>query len=200
MDKQMNWLVTLGILSKHNTSHTSPVMLITQKVTNDKWPVVGFWLLNTRICRRNTATPLLRDIFSILGHLRCKVLSCVDIKDAFHSIKLTEQSKEFCGILPYFGSAHYRYEVLPMGLTVSLAAWSTYVALLLESLNGNKSSFIAIMDDLLIHSVMDQHMDLIESLFKALIQHGLKLSPKKSQLFCKELVYMGTIFTIQGTV
>ena len=54
------------------------------------------------------------------------------------------------------------------------------------------------MDDLLIHSVMDQHMDLIELLFKALIQHCLKLSPKKSQLFCKELVYMGTIFTIQG--
>ena len=85
-----------------------------------------------------------------------------------------------------------------MGLTVSPAAWSTYVTLLLDSLNGNKSSFIAIMDDLLIHSVMDKHLDLIESLFKALIQHSLKLSPKKSQLFCKELVYMGTIFTIQG--
>ena len=42
MDKQMNQLVTLGILSKHNTSHTSPVMLITWKVTNDKWPVVDF--------------------------------------------------------------------------------------------------------------------------------------------------------------
>ena len=90
MDKQMNQLVTLGILSKHNTSHTSPVMLITRKVTSDKWPVVDFRLLNTGIHRRNTATSLLRDIFSILGHLRCEVLSCVDIKDAFHSIKLTE--------------------------------------------------------------------------------------------------------------
>ena len=90
MDKQMNQLVALGILSKHNTSHTSPVMLITWKVTNDKWPVVDFQLLNTRIHRKNMATPLLRDIFSILGHLRCEVLSCVDIKDAFHSIKLTE--------------------------------------------------------------------------------------------------------------
>ena len=85
-----------------------------------------------------------------------------------------------------------------MGFAVSPAAWSTYVTLLLDSLNGNKSSFIAIMDDLLIHSVNNKHLDLIESLFKALIQHGLKLSPKKSQLFCKELVYMGTIFTIQG--
>ena len=31
MDKQMKRLVSLGILSKNNTSHTSPVMLITSK-------------------------------------------------------------------------------------------------------------------------------------------------------------------------
>ena len=36
MDKQMERLVSLGILSKDSTSHTSPVMLITRKLTNDK--------------------------------------------------------------------------------------------------------------------------------------------------------------------
>ena len=49
MDKQMDRLVSLGILSENNTSHTSPVMLITRKVTHDKYPVVDFPLLNTRI-------------------------------------------------------------------------------------------------------------------------------------------------------
>ena len=49
MDRQMNRLVSLGILSPNNTSHTSPVMLITRKVTQDKRPVVDFRLLNTRI-------------------------------------------------------------------------------------------------------------------------------------------------------
>ena len=42
MDRQMNRLVALGILSENNTSHTSPVMLITRKVTRDKRPVVDF--------------------------------------------------------------------------------------------------------------------------------------------------------------
>ena len=36
MDKQMERLVSLGILSKNSTSHTSPVMLIIHKLTNDK--------------------------------------------------------------------------------------------------------------------------------------------------------------------
>ena len=110
-------------------------------------------------------------------------MSCVDIKDAFHSIKLNEQSKEFCGILPYFGSTHYRYEVLPMGLAISPAAWLMYVNMLLETFGASKKSFIAIMDDLLIHSTRAKHFNLIETLLKGLCLHSLKLSPKKSQLF-----------------
>ena len=120
MDEQMERLVSLGILSKNSTSHTSPVMLITTKMTKDKRPVVDFRLLNTRILRRNTSIPLMSDVLSILGNSECEVVSCVDIKDAYHSLRLTEKSKEYCGILPYFGSPIYRYEVLPMGI-----AWMT---------------------------------------------------------------------------
>ena len=40
MDKQMERLVSLGILNKNSTSHTSPVMLITRKLTTDKQLVV----------------------------------------------------------------------------------------------------------------------------------------------------------------
>ena len=61
MDNQMERLVSLGILSKNSTSHTSPVMLITRKLTKDKRPVVDFRLLNTSILRRNTSIPLMSD-------------------------------------------------------------------------------------------------------------------------------------------
>ena len=108
MDKQMERLVSLGILTKNSTSHTSSVMLITRKLTNDKRPVVDFRLLNTRIIKKNTSIPLMRVVLSILGNSKCEVVSCIDIKDAYHSIKLTEKRKEYCGILPYFGSPIYR--------------------------------------------------------------------------------------------
>ena len=123
-------------------------------------------------------------------------MSCIDIKDAFHSIRLNERSKEFCGILPYFGSPHFRYEVLPMGLAISPTAWLMYVNMLLDTFGPDKKSFIAIMDDLLIHSSKQDHFSLIKVLLDGLCKHGLKLSPKKSQLFQKELVYMGNILTV----
>ena len=124
-------------------------------------------------------------------------MSCIDIKDAFHSIRLNKRSKEFCGILPYFGSMHYHYEVLLMGLTISPAAWLMYVNMLLDTFGKSKQLFIAIMDDLLIHSSKEKHFVLIKLLLEGLCKHGLKLSPKKSQLFCTELVYMGNTFTIR---
>ena len=65
MDEQMERLVSLAILSKNSTSHTSPRMLITRKLTNVKRPVVDFRLLNTRIFRRNTSIPLMKDVLSI---------------------------------------------------------------------------------------------------------------------------------------
>ena len=57
MDKCMQKLVALGILTKNSTTHTSPVMLVAKKGNERKRPVVDFRLLNTRIIRRNTSTP-----------------------------------------------------------------------------------------------------------------------------------------------
>ena len=172
MDQQMERLVSLGILSKNSTSHTSPVMLITRKLTKDKRPVVDFSLLNTRILRRNTSIPLMSDVLSILGNSECEVVSCVDVKDAYHSIRLTEKSKEYCGILPYFGSPIYRYEVMPMGIACAPQIWMDYITLILSELE-EKNKYIAIMDDLLIHSSKSAHWKLLEQLLQSMCKNGL---------------------------
>ena len=195
MDEQMERLVSLGILSKNSTSHTSPVMLITRKMTKDKRPVVDFRLLNTRILRRNTSIPLMSDVLSILGNSECEVVSCVDIKDAYHSLRLTEKSKEYCGILPYFSSPIYRYEVLPMGIACAPQIWMDYITLILSELE-DKKKYIAIMDDLLIHSTKMAHWKLLEQLLRSMCKNGLRLSPKKCQLFKTKLTYMGNEFSI----
>ena len=135
------------------------------------------------------------DVLSILGNSECEVVSCVDIKDAYHSIRLTEKSKEYCGILPYFGSPIYRYEVLPMGIACPPQIWMDYITLILSQLEDKKEC-IAIMDDLLIHSIKVDHWKLLEQLLKSMCKNGLRLSPKKCQLFTTKLIYMGNEYSI----
>ena len=55
------------------------------------------------------------------------------------------------------------------------------------------------MDDLLLFTPSKQlHMDKLEELLKALLKNGLKISPKKSQLFRTNLQYMGNEMFIQN--
>ena len=55
----------------------------------------------------------------MLGSSRCEVLLVLDLKDAFHSLRLSENSKRYCGILPYFSSMSYLNQGMPMGLNIS---------------------------------------------------------------------------------
>ena len=100
----MKRLCYLGILKEGFSAYSSPVMLISRKVTQDKRVVTDFRHLNMQIAKNNLAYPLLKDTFTLLGSTKSKVLPVLHLKDAFHSIRLTENSKKYCGILPYFGS------------------------------------------------------------------------------------------------
>ena len=54
------------------------------------------------------------------------------------------------------------------------------------------------MDDLLLFTPLKRaHMAKLEDLLKALLKNGLKISPKKCQLFKTELQYMGNVIFIK---
>ena len=157
IDKEMNWLCYLGILKEVFSA------------------------------KNNLAYPLLKDTFSVLGSSKCEVLSVLDVKDAFHSLKLSENSKKYCGILPYFGSASYLYQRMPMGLNISPSIWQSYINAILDCLWSTKYCE-AIMDDLLLFTPSkNSHIAQLEDLFKALLKNGLKIC----QLFRTYLQYMG---------
>ena len=196
-DKEIKRLRYLGILKKGSSAYSSSVMLISRKMTQDKRVVTDFGHLKTRIAKDNLAYPLIKDTFAMLGNSKCNVLSVLDLKDAFHSLRLSENSKRYCGILPYFGSASYLYQRMSIGLNVFPPIWQTYINTILNCLESKKYCE-AITDDLLLFTPSKQsHMTKLEDLLKVLLKNGLKISPKKCQLFRKELQYMGNTIFIQ---
>ena len=198
IDKEMKWLCYMGILKEGLSAYSSPVMLISRKLTKDNRVVTDFRHLNVRIAKNNLAYPLVRDTFSVLGNSKCEVLSVLDLKDAFHSLRLSENSKKYCGILPYFGSPSYLYQRMPMGLNISPSIWQSYINAILDCLQSKKYCE-AIMDDLLLFTPSkNSHMNKLEDLLKALLKNGLKISPKKCQLFKTSLQYMGNKIFIEN--
>ena len=92
---------------------------------------------------------------------------------------------------------HHIYIKGWMGLNVSLPIWQSYINTILNC-SENRKYYEAIMDGLLLFTPSKQmHMRKLEDLLKSLLKNGLKVSPRKCQLFKTELQYMGNTIFIQ---
>ena len=190
IDKEMKRLCYMGILKEGFSAYSSPVMLMSRKLMKDKRVVTDFRHLNVRTAKNNLAYPLVRDTFSVLGNSKCEVLSVLDLKDTFYSLRLSENSRKYCGMLPYFGSSSYLYQRMPMGLNISPSIWQSYINALLDCLQSKKFHK-AIMDDLILFTPSkESHMNKLEDILNALLKNGLKILPKKCWLFRTSLQYM----------
>ena len=87
---------------------------------------------------------------------------------------------------------------MPMGLNISPSILQLYINTILDCLQ-NRKYCEAIRDDLLLFTPSKKsHMDKLLDLLKALLKNGLKISPKKCQLFRMNLQYMANEMFIQN--
>ena len=191
VDKEMRKGCLLGILKKGMSSYSSPIMLIPRKLSGIPRIVTDFRHLNSRLVTLQPSIPLVKDAIQILGASGCETLSLADLRDAHHTLRLSDRSKKFCGITPYYGSDSYLYQRLGMGLSVSPAIWQNFIQKVLQEIPDHRKNHLAIMDDCLVFSKKYDHLKHLTNLFKALIRNGLKISPRKCKLFKTSLIYMG---------
>ena len=88
--------------------------------------------------------------------------------------------------------------VFPVGLNISPSIWKSYINTILDCLETRKHCK-GIMDDLLLFTPTRKAcMAKSRGLLKALLKNGLKILPKKCQLFKTELQYMGSTIFIKN--
>ena len=199
IQKEMDRLEHLGIIHKGLTGYSSLVVLVKWKNQNLYRVCSDFRILNEKLVKINHAFPLVTDCIEQLGRKKCHYLSTIDLRDAFHMLRLALSSQKYCGFTPYYGSPTYHYLHMGMSMSVSPQIWQQFVDLVFQDdLIKHKQNFDVIMDDMFIHSTVEEHMDDLMDLFKVLRKYGLKLSPHNCQFFKKKIVYMGLEFQIQG--
>ena len=133
----------------------------------------------------------------MLGSSKYEVLSVLDLKDVFLSLKTFRKVKEILWNTPYFWQHVLSISENAHGINFSPSIWQSYINVILDCLQSKKYCK-AIMDDLLLFTPSKRsHMDKLEDLLKALLKNGLKISPKKCQLFRANLQYMGKEIFIQ---
>ena len=132
IQKEMDRLEHLGIIWKGLTGYSSPVVLVKQKNQNLYRVCSDFHILNEKLVNINHVFPLVRDCIEQLGRKKCHYLSTIDLRDAFHTLRLVLSLQKYFGITPYYGSPTYQYLRMGMGMSVSPQIWQQFVDLVFQ--------------------------------------------------------------------
>ena len=109
----------------------------------------------------------------------------------------SESSKPFVVFYLILAQLVMYTKEMPVGLSASPAIWQSYINAISGSIPDRLKS-LAVMDDLLLHSLKHDHLKYLEDILKALLKNGLKRSPRKCLLFRTELQYMCNTIYIKG--
>ena len=135
------------------TSYSSLVVLVKGKNPNLYRVCSDFRILNEKFLKINHAFPLVQDCIEQLDQNKYNYMSTIDLRDAFHTLRLAKTSQKYCGIMPYYGSPTYHYLRMGMGMSVSPQIWQQFVDLVFQDdIIKRKQNFDVTMDDTFIHS------------------------------------------------
>ena len=152
IQKEIDRLEHLGIIRKGLTGYSSLVVLVKWKNQNLYRVCSDFCILNEKLVKINHAFPLVRDCIEQLDRKKCHYLSTIDLRDAFHTLRLALCLQKYCSITLYYGSPTYHYLYMGMAMSMSPQIWQQFVDLVFQGdLIKCKQNFDIIMDDTFIH-------------------------------------------------
>ncbi len=159
--------------------------------------VVDFKYLNSHLPDIKFSYPEIKHVLHKIGRHPSRVYGVLDLKHAFHSINLTEDSKQYTSCCASPGSPTYQYNKLSQGLNVSPAYFSSLMNDLLHELPPEIREHIdCIMDDVIIFTPdVKTHKKVLKSFMLMLKKYGMLLTINKVHTFRSKVKYMGLLLS-----
>ena len=183
-------LLTEGTIRPSRSPWGSPIHLVPKK--SKSWRLVGdYRLLNAKTKRDNYPLPLLKDFtVNLAGN---KIFSTLDLKDAYHQIKINENDVEKTAIVTPFGS--FEYLRMSFGLCGAAQTFQRFIDMVLRDLRdeaGERLNIFGYLDDILLASKDEaSHHKHLRILIERLSTYGLKVNSLKCKFFQEELQFLG---------
>jgi len=132
--------------------------------------------------------PLISDALDRLGG--AKYFTKLDIKDAYHNIRIREGDEWKTTFATKLGT--YKYLVMPFGLWNAQAAFQRGInEVLMEHID---MCCIVYLDNVLIYSnTLQQHRKDVNNILEAIRKSGMKVRPSKCEFHQSETEYLGFI-------
>lgn len=181
-----------GWIEPSKAPYSSPVLFV-KKPNGGLRFCVDYRKLNAITKKDRYPLPLIDETLARL--CKAKIFTKLDIRQAFHRIRMCADSEELTTFRTRYGA--YKYKVLPFGLTNGPATYQRYMNdVLFEFLDVFCTVYL---DDILIYSEdPSQHVNHVNQVLKRLQEAGLQADIKKCEFGVTKTRYLGFIVTTNG--
>ena len=181
-----------GFIEPSEAPYASPVLFV-KKADGSLRFCIDFRKLN-EITRKDRYLILLIDeTLARIG--KAKVFTKLDIRQAFHRIRMDPNSEELTTFRTRYGA--YKCKVLPFGLTNGPATFQRHINnVLMDYLDVFCTAYL---DDIIIYSeIPKEHHNHVTKVIRRLLDAGLQVDVKKSEFSVTRTKYLGFVITTDG--
>ena len=181
-----------GFIAPSQAPFAAPVLFV-RKANGSLRFCIDYRKLNQITRKDRYPLPLIDETLARIS--RAKIFTKLDIRQAFHRIRMDPDSEELTTFRTRYGS--YKCKVLPFGLTNGPATYQRYMNdVLFDYLDDFCTAYL---DDILIYSNDElEHKVHVKKVLQRLRDAGLQADLKKCEFHVTRTKYLGFIISTDG--
>jgi RNase H-like domain found in reverse transcriptase/Reverse transcriptase (RNA-dependent DNA polymerase)/Integrase zinc binding domain/Retroviral aspartyl protease/Chromo (CHRromatin Organisation MOdifier) domain len=190
--RQLGQLLESGAIRPSSSPYAAPVLFVHKKDGSMRM-CIDYRALNKITIKNRFPLPRIDELLNCLHG--AKVFSKIDLKSAYHQIRIAEQDIPKTAFRTRYG--HYEYLVMPFGLTNAPASFQLLVNSLFE--DYLERFMLVYLDDILIYSCSEQeHGRHLRLVLQRLRDAKLYAAPSKCEFWKTHVEFLGHIVTADG--
>lgn len=185
-------LIAKGFISRSKSPYSSPMVCVRKRDSTLRL-CIDYRKLNQKTVKHGEPIPRIQDALD--GLAGSQWFSVLDQGKAYHQGIVKDECKPFTVFVTPWGL--YEWNRIPFGLT---GAPGTFQRFMNDVLEDFRDKFcIPYIDDIIVYSdSFTNHLQHLRAILRRLKEKGLKLKPRKCELFQKSVRYLGCRVSREG--
>jgi len=190
-EKTLNEMLKAGVIEPSFSEWASAPVLVRKKDGEVRY-TVDFRQVNTKTVKDAYPLPLIDECTDTLsGNLWFHTL---DLASGYWQIAIHPEDRHKTAFLTKYGL--FQHVRMAQGLCNAPATFQRVMHLVLRGLTWNKA--LVYLDDIVLGKTFEESLENLEVVLQRIGAHNLKLKPKKCQLFCTQVQFLGRTVSRDG--